>query len=70
MRKLMSVASAAILIATMAGCLQPIPNKDGEASSSAGSAARKVEGVKEGAYPAATFFDARASLVGLFPLLP
>lgn len=57
MRKYMSAATAAILIATLAGCLQPIPNKDGDAASASGSAARQVEGVKEGAYVAATFFD-------------
>jgi len=57
MRKFHLAALAAVLTATLAGCLQPIPNQGGDAAGSAGSAARTVEGAQAGAYPVYTFFD-------------
>ncbi|MCB9497283.1 MAG: hypothetical protein H6686_10410 [Fibrobacteria bacterium] len=55
MNKRFYAAIAASLLG-LAGCLQPIPTPEGEATGAVG-AARVVEGVEKGAYPVYTFFD-------------
>lgn len=57
MRKYLLAAPAAFLIASLAGCLQPIPNQGGDAVGGAGGASRAVPGAQAGSYPVYTFFD-------------